>query len=287
MKKSLNKKIYLYILLAYLITWILEIPAFYLSKKYDFHLPTIQNIELYKEIGVFGTPKFYSYILFTLATYGPLLSSIITMVLYKENLRDHFSNLFKTSINKQVLIFLLFYFPGVSFLTVFISSFINSWEGLFMNPLYPLGFFVIFLLYEILTSGFEEFGWRGYLLPKLLKRMSAEKASYILGVIWSIWHWPFLYYFYDMPQIHLFIPILLGNVLSMIPVAIIYTWIYINSKGIIWPILFHALGNTVPLFIATQSENPIVASIPIVVSWVVAGVLSKRYGKSLSLEIKG
>jgi uncharacterized protein len=39
----------------------------------------------------------------------------------------------------------------------------------------------------------EEFGWRGFLLPQLVRRSSAVAAVLIVGVIWAAWHWPLLY----------------------------------------------------------------------------------------------
>jgi membrane protease YdiL (CAAX protease family) len=35
----------------------------------------------------------------------------------------------------------------------------------------------------------EEFGWRGYLLPKLLP-LGPRVACLVLGVVWGVWHWP-------------------------------------------------------------------------------------------------
>ena len=35
----------------------------------------------------------------------------------------------------------------------------------------------------------EEYGWRGYLLPKLLP-LGEVRASLIVGVIWGVWHFP-------------------------------------------------------------------------------------------------
>lgn len=37
----------------------------------------------------------------------------------------------------------------------------------------------------------EEFGWRGYLLPKLLP-LGESKALLLSGFIWSVWHLPFI-----------------------------------------------------------------------------------------------
>jgi membrane protease YdiL (CAAX protease family) len=41
---------------------------------------------------------------------------------------------------------------------------------------------------SLFTFG-EEFGWRGYLLPKLLP-LGWRPAVLLSGVIWGVWHWP-------------------------------------------------------------------------------------------------
>jgi membrane protease YdiL (CAAX protease family) len=37
----------------------------------------------------------------------------------------------------------------------------------------------------------EEFGWRAYLLPKMM-RYGGRKAMLLIGLIWGIWHWPII-----------------------------------------------------------------------------------------------
>ena len=39
----------------------------------------------------------------------------------------------------------------------------------------------------------EEFGWRGFLLPRFVERFSVLPACFLVGVIWSVWHWPLFY----------------------------------------------------------------------------------------------
>jgi membrane protease YdiL (CAAX protease family) len=48
------------------------------------------------------------------------------------------------------------------------------------------------LIAPIINSFFtfgEEFGWRGYLQPKLMP-LGYRNALVLTGVIWSVWHWP-------------------------------------------------------------------------------------------------
>lgn len=39
----------------------------------------------------------------------------------------------------------------------------------------------------------EEFGWRGYLLPKLAERHPPVVAGLVIGIIWTLWHLPLFY----------------------------------------------------------------------------------------------
>lgn len=49
----------------------------------------------------------------------------------------------------------------------------------------------VFLLDFVPCFG-EEFGWRGYMLPRLARRYTPRKAVMIHSVIWWIWHLPIL-----------------------------------------------------------------------------------------------
>jgi membrane protease YdiL (CAAX protease family) len=46
------------------------------------------------------------------------------------------------------------------------------------------------LINSLFTFG-EEFGWRAYLLPKLLP-LGERSALVVVGVIWGVWHWPII-----------------------------------------------------------------------------------------------
>jgi membrane protease YdiL (CAAX protease family) len=38
---------------------------------------------------------------------------------------------------------------------------------------------------------FEEIGWRGWLLPQFMRRMSARRAIVVTAMVWALWHVPF------------------------------------------------------------------------------------------------
>jgi len=51
---------------------------------------------------------------------------------------------------------------------------------------------VTMLLNGTLTGLFEEVGWRGFLVPKMMKLTSFTKTALITGLIWSVWHYPYI-----------------------------------------------------------------------------------------------
>ena len=89
----------------------------------------------------------------------------------------------------------------------------------------------------------EEFGWRGYALPKLQNKYSPLIASLVIGVIWGLWHLPSFFapqdvvgaLYADIGIIFIFL-----YTMGTIANSIFMTWLYNKSKasalvaGIIW-----------------------------------------------------
>jgi membrane protease YdiL (CAAX protease family) len=72
---------------------------------------------------------------------------------------------------------------------------------------------------------FEEIGWRGYALPRLVARHGAYRATAILGVLWALWHVP-MFVSIGMSAVDTGLELLLiacGNV--------VYTWIFRRAGG--------------------------------------------------------
>lgn len=87
----------------------------------------------------------------------------------------------------------------------------------------------------------EEFGWRGFALPRLLEQFTPLWASLILGGAWGLWHLPVLidpaYPQYEMG--------ITRFVLGTVTLAMSMTWIHLGSAGsILLAILFHLMVNS-------------------------------------------
>jgi membrane protease YdiL (CAAX protease family) len=94
--------------------------------------------------------------------------------------------------------------------------------------------FVVLMVLPVAAPVSEEIGWRGYALPRLLASRSALTASLVLGVIWSLWHLPVVL---SDPVLRVPVPFLL----QVIPTSVIFTWIFLHTRGSVFiALLFHA-----------------------------------------------
>lgn len=86
----------------------------------------------------------------------------------------------------------------------------------------------------------EEFGWRGFGLPRLLAFRSPLPASLILGAIHTLWHVP-LFFIPALAQNAIAFPAFAIGVAS---IAIIDTWLYLHAgANLLLAILVHVMAN--------------------------------------------
>ena len=77
----------------------------------------------------------------------------------------------------------------------------------------------------------QEFGWRGYVLPRLQGRFNALVSSLILGVLWALWHLPLFDYLYSQHAGTYFEQPIWIIFVSLIFTSILCTWVYNNTDG--------------------------------------------------------
>lgn len=113
-----------------------------------------------------------------------------------------------------------------------------SWSA-YLQALLPAS--VIYLAFAI----FEEFGWRGYLAPKVAKlKLNKLLGHLMVGIIWASWHLPFIATFagYTNESLASFIP---RYFLGILAFAIVYGEIRLRTESV-WPaVLLHWVGNTI------------------------------------------
>jgi len=89
----------------------------------------------------------------------------------------------------------------------------------------------------------EEIGWRGLLVPELLKVTSFRNTALISGTIWALWHFP-LIIFADYKAAGTPVPFQLGCfALMVISSSFLYTWLRQRSGSVWPPALLHAAHN--------------------------------------------
>ena len=117
----------------------------------------------------------------------------------------------------------------------------------------PFWMIIPLFLATFITSGMgEEFGWRGYVLPRLQAKWNALTSSIVLGLFWAAWHIPA----FIIPNIS---PLYQRNFLEWVPLillsSVIYTWIFNNTKGsILAAALIHASLNTSVVVLPTYAS---------------------------------
>src|SRR5215217_7860240 len=100
---------------------------------------------------------------------------------------------------------------------------------------------VIALPVTLFTFG-EEYGWRGYLLPRLLP-LGEIRASVLIGVIWALWHLPLLLAGFNYPGVNVWTALLVFTFVT-VALTFTYTWFYVASSGsVLIAAVFHASTN--------------------------------------------
>jgi membrane protease YdiL (CAAX protease family) len=90
----------------------------------------------------------------------------------------------------------------------------------------------------------EEFGWRGFALPRLQERYGSLGATLVLGPIWALWHLP-MFFTEGSPQYSENVPVSFAMYAVIITLtSIIFTMLYNRSGGsVLACMLFHAFFN--------------------------------------------
>ena len=121
----------------------------------------------------------------------------------------------------------------------------------------------------------EEFGWRGYLQPRLFPGRPLM-AAVVTGTIWGVWHYPLNLRGYNYPE-HSLLGLLIFPV-SCILISIIFGWFMTRSTSIWTVCLAHsatnAIGGSLTLLLFLGKADFLFTGYLGLLSWIPLGALA-------------
>lgn len=214
-----------YFFLAYLITWMGVLPL------------VLSGLDILK------TPV--SPLLHGIGAFGPLAAALLVTAATsgRPGLKEFAGRIFRWQVGAGWIVIALF-----SPILIFLVAAVLLWASGAPWPLFsPLAQafsdpkWVLLLIASSLLYGFgEEPGWRGFALPRLQNGRSALQATFLLSILWALWHVPFFFYRFEFQG---FMTIF-GFFLSLFAGALWLTFLYNSTGGsILMVALWHTVWN--------------------------------------------
>jgi membrane protease YdiL (CAAX protease family) len=137
--------------------------------------------------------------------------------------------------------------------------------------------FLPLLIYCLLLNGGpEEFGWRGFALPRLQERFSPVRATFALGIPWGLWHLPLLLA-EDNPDHGLaplaYVALLLWTLGGFVAYSFTYTYVWNRTNSIFLSMLLHASYNTALGVVILRPADELVEGAYVKLSLALTGTL--------------
>jgi len=210
-------------------------------------------------------------LLFILGGFGPFFSAVIMIRITKgkSEVIPWLKKIFKVRIGIRWYI-LSFLLPIIVALLSFVFMIYIGGYSLDFTVIAPLGAYPVLLIYIFfLGGGQEEPGWRGFALPKLLKKYSPFLASLIIGLIWAFWHTP-LFFLEGAGQMD--IPFF-WYIINTFGLTLIFTVLYLNSWSVLPAMILHAGVNAVSVYIPFEEGISAVFPYLTISTWIIAVIM--------------
>ncbi|HEY0606594.1 MAG TPA: CPBP family intramembrane glutamic endopeptidase [Herpetosiphonaceae bacterium] len=271
-----------FFVLAFLITWTFQLTAIALASRYGMTLNNETGLLHFMDLLSLrlSLEQALVYGVFTLGA-GPLISAILVTRIVDG--RTGLRALWQQSTHWRIGVrwyLIAFALPLALALVSLGIGLLASNGQITYTPKLPLIYFVPFFLYMLIFTGIvEEPGWRGFALPRLQRRYTAEKASWILGPLWGLWHFPFIIYYNAGQGIAPLIFSFIGLTIGIVGWTIVNTWLYNNTHSVWIMIVLHGWNNAVQSYLILSSNNPAAIGLYSILPWAIAFVLLRLYGK--------
>ena len=142
--------------------------------------------------------------------------------------------------------------PGAVVLALVLAGVGTGWTGVAQHTGLPVLPVLAVLLLAVAINGFgEETGWRGYLLPRLQRRLGAVGGCLVLGPVWALWHLPLFF----VQESYLALPLaglVFGFGFGMVAASLVLAHVAARA-GVLGAAVWHALYN---MGVATELGGP-------------------------------
>jgi membrane protease YdiL (CAAX protease family) len=181
-------------------------------------------------------------LLVALSPFGPTIGAFVLTGINegKAGVKALWRRFWNLKISWVWLIVVLLWWPMLRLITNLVGQLVTGQSHpLLVHPDQVWIFIPPLIISTFVNGGMsEEFGWRGYALPRLQVKFNALTASVILGLIEGLWHYPLMVigsWWQDSVILLLF---------WFVVTDIFRTWIYNNVNGnLLAAMLFHGMGN--------------------------------------------
>ncbi|QIA08341.1 CPBP family intramembrane glutamic endopeptidase [Draconibacterium halophilum] len=218
---------------------------------------------------------------------GPSIAGLLLLFIYDklQGLKHLLARLIKLNVNIKWYLVALLTAPLTTFagLVVF-SLFFENVQPNYMTADDFVSILMLGTIGGLFVALFEEIGWTGFAIPRLLRNHGILYTGLIVGIIWGAWH---LILFWEDNSFTELVPFLLliARLFSWLPAyRILMVWLYKNTKSLFLVILMHlALVVSLAVIDPLLYGKELLAYILIraVILWIIVAIMSLVASKSV------
>ncbi|WP_242220328.1 CPBP family intramembrane glutamic endopeptidase [Bacillus cereus group sp. BfR-BA-01380] len=200
--------------------------------------------------------------------WAPAIAAFLTKLIYDKNIKG-----FGFKPGKLKYLAFGYFLPLASCLIVYSAVWITGIADVKSpNILQVIVLATLGVMYSCLSAAGEEIGWRGFMVPELLKENSFLKTSLIAALIWYLYHCPLILFADYSSEVEKPF-VLICFAFSMISVTFIANYLRVRSNSV-WPtIILHASHN---LFVQALFDE-------ITISKGISRYITTEFGAGLAL----
>ena len=236
MKKNF-KELREFFIVTVIFAWSFWLLSMYVAIKSHTYIPLDDRIFTILLNGFNNTNQQIASVLFFIGTLGPLVGALYIKFKYKKEI----SLKIKKFDYKYLLLVILF--PIVLlFFSLIIPALIDKLK---LEYIIPISSMLKVLLIQLVFSFFTIIGWFCCFYPVLEKKYKIIKASYLLGLVWSLNILPIIIYIsYHYHSLYTFFNVV-GLIATTLPLSLALAWIYDKTKNVALVIFAYAWFKTI------------------------------------------